>query len=120
MGLSEPRVTAGGVAYVTTTRDPALTIVFPRLRARDFREVVVRMRTKDSCGMLQLFWASHPSLVCEGTSLQQKIVSDGAWHEYRFPVSRHAAWRGRIGTFRLDPGNITDAEVEISSVSLEK
>ena len=120
MGLSEPRVTDGGVAYVTTTRDPALTIVFPRLRARDFREVVVRMRTKDSCGMLQLFWASHPSLVCEGTSLQQKIVSDGAWHEYRFPVSRHAAWRGRIGTFRLDPGNIANAEVEISSVNLEK
>ena len=120
MGLSEPRVTDGGVAYATTTRDPALTISCPRLRAQDFRAVVVRMRTKDSCGMLQLFWAAHPSLVCEGTSLQQKIISDGTWHEYRFLVSGHSAWRGRIGTFRLDPGNTTDAEIEIASVGLEK
>ena len=109
-----------GVAYATTTRDPAFTIDFTRVSAKDFREVVVKMRTKNAQGTLQLFWASYPSLVCEAASIQQRIVTDGEWHEYRFPVAGHAAWRGRVGMFRLDPGNIADAEVEFASVRLEK
>ena len=120
MGLSEPRVTGEGVAYATTTRDPAFTIDFTRVSAKDFREVVVKMRTKNAQGTLQLFWASYPSLVCEAASIQQRIVTDGEWHEYRFPVAGHAAWRGRVGMFRLDPGNVADAEVEFASVRLEK
>ena len=120
MGLSEPRTTGEGVAYATVTRDPAVTIEFTRLKAKDFREVVVKMRTKDAKGTLQLFWAAYPSLVCEGSSLALKIVADGAWHEDRFPVAGHPAWRGRVGTFRIDPGATSGAEVEFASVRLEK
>ena len=50
--------------------------------------------------------------------MHREIIADGKWHDYRFPVSGHKAWRGRIDSIRIDPGSEIGAEVEFAELRL--
>ena len=120
MGMDGPRRTATGLAYRTTSHDPAIQLTFGGIKARDFREVVVWMRATGASGALQLFWSGTAYKMCEAASLSLPIQADGQWHDYVFPVAGQRTWRGRIGVFRIDPGTASDAEVEFARVTLRK
>ncbi|MBQ9431054.1 MAG: glycoside hydrolase family 99-like domain-containing protein [Kiritimatiellae bacterium] len=118
MGLSSARSTGEGVAYSTTSRDPAVSVSAQRIRAKEFGTVIVRMRTRDAAGTLQLFWGGSAGPISEKSSMHREIIADGKWHDYRFPVSGHKAWRGRIDSIRIDPGSEIGAEVEFAELRL--
>lgn len=118
MGMDGPRRTGTGLAYRTTSRDPAILLTFAHVKARDYREVVVRMRATGVSGSLQLFWGESANKMRETASLNLPIHADGQWHDYVFPVAGQRTWRGRIGALRIDPGIAADAEVEFARVKL--
>jgi hypothetical protein len=118
MGIGASVAGGTGLSFVTTTRDPAIQRRVSSVRARDFSEVVVRMKapagTEDSC---QLFWSSGGTPT-ESSSLTLPLARDGAFQDYRFRVGASRAWRGRIGYLRLDPCNAPGVQMEIDSICL--
>ena len=120
MGLADGVRTADGVSYKSTTHDPAVMIGFVRLSAKDFREVVIRMRTRKAKGNVKIYWAASLSTIAEGASMSQHLAADEEWHDYRFRLADHKAWRGRPGVFRIDPCENSGAEIEFAEVRLVK
>jgi hypothetical protein len=120
MGLEEGVRTADGVSYKSNTHDPAVTINFARISAKDFREVVIRMRTRKAKGTVKIYWAPSSSTIAEGASMSLRLAADEEWHDYRFRLAGHKAWRGRPGVFRIDPCENAGAEIEFAEVRLVK
>ena len=119
-GLAPGRMTDVGVAYTTTSNDPRLSLSFwpHKKRAAKFKEVVVRMRTKGEIGNLQLFWQVGKAKIREEALLQAKVIPDGQWHDYRFAVGMHKAWKGAITTLLVDLGKKPGVDVELAEVRL--
>jgi len=105
MGVEGVHGTSQGLAFKTTTTDPALAVWFSPFLAKRFKEVVVRLKTTAKSGALQLFWTKPGGKASEGASVAVPIVADEKVREYVLPVATCPAWRGRIGSLRLDTGN---------------
>ena len=120
MGLSDFAASPRGITFRTATRDPAVCVSFAPIDARDFSEVVVRMKVEGRvrAGNCQLFWAGPGRKVAEVASAMLPVTVDGAFHDYRFPVGANRNWRGRINHFRFDPAQMPDLRVTIESVRL--
>ena len=93
---------------------------FAPIDARDFSEVVVRMKVEGTAaaGNCQLFWAGPGRKATEVSSAMLPVTADGAFRDYRFPVRANRTWRGRINHFRFDPAQMPDLRVTIESVRL--
>jgi len=119
-GLSQVRRTDEGIAYTTTSGDPAIWFTLPpRFGTEKIKEATIRLRTKDAAGGLQLFWRTGRGQIREAASISVKIVPDGEWHDYRFAVGGHKEWNGAVNLLRIDPGNKAGAEVEFSELRLQ-
>ena len=120
MNVADFGATADGLAFRSTSRDPALACTFVPVTAADFSRVVVKMKvTGAPAANAQLFWASPNGSVSERTSVSVPVICDGAFHDYVFPVGTARTWRGRVHHFRFDPVNVKDAKVVIASIRLE-
>ncbi len=118
MGIDKDRATGEGTLYRTTTADPAFKVSFKPVDAKRFKEVVVRMRTRNAKGAIQLFWGHSPYDMREASSIALPLGADGEWKDYVFPVGTKGGWRGRVGALRVDPCNTPFSEIEIASVRL--
>ena len=120
MGLSDFAASPRGITFRTVTSDPAVCVSFAPIDARDYSEVVVRMKVEGRvrAGNCQLFWAGPGRKVAEVASAMLPVTVDGAFHDYRFPVGANRNWRGRINHFRFDPAQMPDLRVTIESVRL--
>ena len=118
MGLRDVKGTKDGLTFRSATRDPALTVGFVPLRAKAFKEVVVRMKVEGEGGNAQLFWCAPGADACESSSMTLPLKADGAFHDYRFPVAESPMWRGRVSLFRFDPGAAPDVGFVLESVRL--
>ena len=120
MGLSDITTSSHGLTSSTMTGDPAFCVSFVPVLAREFGEVVVRMKVEGGvpAGKCQLFWAGPGRKESEHASVSLPVVTDGAFHDYRFPVGPKRAWRGRINYFRFDPTQVPGLRVTIESVKM--
>ena len=120
MGVTDVTSSPQGLSFATMTDDPAIMAYFAPVAARDFGEVVVRMKVEGQvpAGNCQLFWAGPGRKVTEGTSIAVPVKMDGAFHDYRFAVGKSRAWRGRINHFRFDPTQVKGLRVTIESVKM--
>lgn len=122
MGVTELRAEGGVLRFTTATTDPAVSVGLGGLRAKDFAQVVIRLKAQTpgaSGDSLQLFWATTTAAASEGSSAKLPLIGDGEWHEYRFDVAKNPRWQGRLASFRLDPGSRPGVRVEIDSVVME-
>ena len=118
MGIENLKPSPHGLAFKTNTADPALVTHFAPVFARDFREVVVRLKTTERSGSLQLFWMHPGGEARESSSVAVPIVADGQMHEYVLPVATRSTWRGRIGGLRFDTGNASGASLVVESIKM--
>ena len=120
MGVENVASSPQGMTFDTTTADPAVAAYFAPVAARDFGEVVVRMKVEGSvpAGNCQLFWAGPGRKATEAASAAVPVKVDGAFHDYRLAVGANRAWRGRINHFRFDPAQVKGLRVTIESVEL--
>jgi len=118
MGVEDLKGTPNGLVFRTTTADPAIVTSFAPVFARDFREVVVRLKASKSVGALQLFWTHPGGSATEAASVVVPVVADDKVREYVIPVAAKTTWRGRIGTFRFDTGNNAGAAFTLESFRL--
>lgn len=122
MGVSDLKAEGGVLKFTTTTSDPAVSVGLGGLRAKDFSEVVIRLRAQlpgapgDS---VQLFWATTTAPASESSSVRLPLINDGEWHEYRFEVAKNPRWQGRLASFRLDPCSRSGVRIEVDSVVME-
>lgn len=118
MGIVDFKTGEAGLTFTTNTRDPALERMFQVVRARQFSQIVVRMKVsavaKGSC---QLFWSSGGTPT-ERTSLMLPLATNGQFHDYVFEVAKSRAWRGRIGQLRFDPCNTPEVQVTVECIRL--
>ena len=119
MNVADFGATADGLAFRSTSRDPALMCTFAPVTAADYARVVVKMKVTGAPTTAQLFWAGPNGSVSESTSVRVPVVCDGAFHAYVFPVGAARTWRGRVHHFRFDPVDVKDAQVVIASIRLE-
>lgn len=119
MNVADFGATADGLAFRSTSRDPALMCTFAPVTAADFARVVVKMKVTGAPATAQLFWAGPNGSVSESTSVRVPVVCDGAFHAYVFPVGAARTWRGRVHHFRFDPVDVKGAQVVIASIRLE-
>ena len=119
MGVEGLKATTQGLVFKTSTADPALVTHFAPFFARNYREVVVQLKSTRSAGALQLFWMHPGGEANEGSSVAVPTVTDGQKHEYVFPVATRPAWRGRIGGFRFDMGDAAGVDFVLESVELK-
>ncbi|MCS6862383.1 MAG: glycoside hydrolase family 99-like domain-containing protein, partial [Abditibacteriales bacterium] len=125
MQMTDVRWEDGHLVGRTTGNDPAFFGPPIQVRADEFPAVVVRMRLRKEDGqpfedVAQLFWRTRTIAESEATSIRFEVVGDGAWHEYRLPVSRNRRWSGIITKLRLDPGNQLGVKVEVDYLRLAK
>ncbi|MCK5805517.1 MAG: glycoside hydrolase family 99-like domain-containing protein [Lentisphaeria bacterium] len=124
MGIQNFKGGGGSLRFRTSSNDPALSTSLGRIRARNYRRVVVRMKTAPSGpgekSALQLFWSTNSASISETTSASVAIQGDGEFHEYAIEVAENPRWRGRLKSFRLDPGSHRDVVVEITEIRLQK
>lgn len=150
MGISEPELRGGVLAFTTMNRDPALKAGFQSFFASRCRRIVIRMKLtpvkegkegKDvedavnvknaqkisgvpdvfpSADSAQLFWGTQLYPISETTTQRTPVFLDGVFHEYTFPVSDSRYWQGKIEALRFDPCSTPGVNVEIDFIRLEK
>ena len=122
MGVADVTCSPQGLSFATTTYDPAIAASFAPVAARDFGEVVVRMKVEGDmpAGNCQLFWSGPGRKVTESGSVALPVKADGAFHDYCFTVGANRAWRGRINHFRFDPTQVKGLRVTVESIELRK
>ena len=123
MGIKECKAENGALRIVTSSADPAITIALGSIRARDYRQVAMRIRVTPApevgkTDSAQLFWSTATAGVSETTSTVVKLEGDGQFHDYLFPVATNPRWRGRLTSFRFDPCSRAGATVEIAEIRL--
>ena len=118
MGATPIRCTDAGVAFETTTRDPAMHVAFVRQRTRDFASVVVRMKAEGAKGHAALFWAGERDSMRGAACATLPVRADGQFHDYVFKLAGHPEWKGRVGALRFDPCENAGAKITVSSVRL--
>ncbi len=123
MGVGKFGANDARLQLVTSSADPAITTPLAKLRAKSFKQVVVRMRITPppAAGAgdgAQLFWSTVTAGVSEATSAKVELVGDGEFHDYVFNVAENPRWRGRLTSFRFDPCSRAGATVEISDIRL--
>lgn len=96
-----------------------------RVEAKEYGDLLIRMRVKAPEGVEkvdgQLFWArSDDPGFSESKSVHFPIQADGRFHVHRVQLRGHPEWQGRITRLRLDPGNISDLDIEIDRMMLER
>lgn len=108
-----------GLTFKTNTHDPALERAIPVVSAKNFGQVVVRMRVGAAAkeGACQLFWSSGGTPT-EGTSLSLPLQADGQFHDYVFEVGKSRAWRGRVSRLRFDPCCAAGVDIAIERIRL--
>jgi hypothetical protein len=125
MGIKEFAAKDGVLRLVASSSDPALTLPLGKIRAKNYRQVAMRIRitpppevgTSDSA---QLFWSTTTAGVSEATSVKTEINGDGQYHDCVFDVAANPRWRGRLTSFRLDPCSRANVTVEIAEIRLVK
>lgn len=124
MGMKDAHLTAtpDGLVGTTMTRDPAFACRFAPFLAKDFKQVVVRMKVEPSkpgadTGDAQLFWAGPGRSPTERASARCKLIADGAFHDYVFPVGENADWSARIDQFRLDPCEAPGVKITLARIA---
>ena len=124
MGLSEFAARDGALHMKTSSADPAITIPISKIRARNYKRVVVRMKVTpfpaDENDGAQLFWSTATASVSEPMSARVGLKGDGKFHDYVFPVAENPRWRGRLQSFRFDPSSRADIAIEIAEIRMEK
>ncbi len=130
--LRDVRVENGRLIGETTGYDPIFFGPPVRIRASQFRFVIVKMRLQSKDGKVfpdkgQLFWKTL------ATSLQLPaniyafspraaftftVQVDGQWHEYRLPVHESKSWRGIINSLRIDPCTNANVLVEVDYIKV--
>ncbi|MCD6508126.1 hypothetical protein J7M22_16080 [Candidatus Poribacteria bacterium] len=95
-----------------------------KVEAKEYGELLIRARVKAPEGIEkvdgQLFWSrSDSSGFSESKSLHFVMRCDGEFHLYRVKLAGHPEWRGKIIRLRLDPGNVSDLEIEIDQMRLK-
>ena len=118
MGVEDVKGTPAGLSFRTVTTDPAVSVWFAPVPAREFKEVVVRLKTTGRDDALQLFWMGPSAQSRESASTSLPIQADGQVHEYVFPVAKRSSWRGRIAGLRFDTGSRSGVSYTIESVKL--
>jgi len=84
--------------------------------AARYREIVVRMAVSAGTGA-QLYWTTKDSpATAEDKVVNIAIVGDGQMRDYAFPVATHPNWKGTITRIRLDPTNVSGAQIRIESI----
>lgn len=124
MGIKEFAVRDGSLHFRTSHADPAISTPLGRIRARNYRRVVVRMKVdpvaEGGDDRAQLFWSTATAAVSEPTSTCVELRADGQFHDYVFAVADNPRWRGRLQSFRFDPSSRADIAVAIAEIRLEK
>ena len=118
MGATPMACTAAGVAFTTTSRDPAMHVAFVRLQTKDFASVTVRMKAEGAQGHAALFWAGDREGMRAAACATLPLFADGRFHDYVFRLAGHPEWKGRIGALRFDPCENAGAKITVSSVRL--
>jgi hypothetical protein len=123
MGVKECKAVDGKLRILTSSPDPAITLPVGKIRANNYRQIVVRVRItpprEDGApDRLQLFWKSTTATLSEATSVHAEVPADGKFHDCVLEVGANPRWRGRIESFRLDPCSRSDATVEIDEIRL--
>ena len=125
MGIGEFEAKDGKLRIVTSSTDPALSTPLGKVRARNYREVAIRIRITPpppagGTDTVQLFWQTTTNQISEATAARVELKSDGQFHDYVIKVGENRRWRGRLAAFRLDPCSRSGATVEIDSIKLVK
>lgn len=121
MGVADWTAADAGLAFRTSTRDPAICASFLPFDAKAFTKAVVRMKVEGGGETsAQLFWSGPQTQVREQASVSRKITADGAIRDVEFPLSGCRAWRGRVSHFRFDPANSLGLKVVVQSIRLER
>lgn len=121
MGVADWTASDAGLAFRTSTRDPAICASFLPFDAKAFTKAVVRMKVEGGGETsAQLFWSGPQTQVREQASVSRKITADGAFRDVEFPLSGCRAWRGRVSHFRFDPANSLGLKVVVQSIRLER
>lgn len=108
-----------GLSFKTNTHDPALERTLAPVNAKNFAQVVVRMKVSLAAkqGACQLFWSSGGTPT-EGTSLALPLQADGQAHDYVFEVCKCRSWRGRVSRLRFDPCCSAGVDIAIERIRL--
>jgi hypothetical protein len=121
MGLGEFKAENGVLSFVTSSRDPAVSVTLQGVRAGRFSKFVCRIRYegqpagKDSA---QLFW-SVGSGTSEALSVKTDVVADGQWHDVVLDLGANGRWRGKVVQLRFDPCSTQGVKVAIEEMKLE-
>ncbi len=122
MGIGSFEAKEGAIHFVTSSRDPAITVMLNGAPAFKYKYVIFRMKidsvTEDE--KAQLFWATTTSGVNEAASMQFELIGDGEYHTYVVPVHENNRWRSMIQSFRFDPCSHSDATISITEVRLSE
>ena len=124
MGIKDFTARDGMLCFQTSSRDPAISIPLGKIRARNYRRVIVRMKVapfaEGDVDGAQLFWSTATAAVSEPTSARVELSGDGRFHDYAFEVAANPRWRGRLQSFRFDPSSRSDIAIEIAEIRLEE
>ncbi len=121
MGVAGFKVEDRELRFTTATTDPAVTVGLGGLAAKRFSQVIVRLKVSKVQGpgdSVQLFWITTSAPVNEAASVRLPLIGDGQFHDYVFKVAENGRWKGKLQSFRLDPGSAKDVQVAISQVRL--
>lgn len=121
MGVQDFGVRDGVLRFTNISTDPAIHTAVGGLLASRYPYVVIRMsvdRADRENEMGQLFWATTTAGISEANSVLFPLIADGQMHTYVLPVHENKRWRGRLQTFRLDPGSTPGAQVAIEQIRL--
>ncbi len=120
MGIGEIRCGAAGMAFKTTTGDPALMRYLQGVYAQDFKRVAVRMKVVGAAPgqTCQLFWETGIAPIIEKTSVRLPLKEAGVLHEYVLEVGTSRFWKGKINRLRFDPVNQDGVSVTLESIRL--
>ena len=121
MNVADLKLESGRLKFKTTSRDPAIVVDTPGLRAIEYPRMLIRMRLARGvarAGNGQLFWSKGGSATSEAASVRFPLKADGEFHDYTLDLAANSRWRGPIGMIRLDPCDAQDVEVEIEEIRL--
>jgi len=126
MGITAPEIIEGKLTFTTTHWDSAIQARLNNLMASRYSRLVVRMRVTyldgkpDRVEEAQFFWGTVFAPISESSSLRQRLIPDGDFHEYVFPLSESRFWQGKVEALRFDPCSTKNAKVEIDFIRFEK
>lgn len=117
MGFGPLHLADGRLSGTTDSNSPALFGGDTMLDTRRFNEIVLRMQV--SAGTAgRLWWRTSLRGFCLEQSLPLEITADGQLHEYRVSVGASPHWRGYLTSLRVDPTDISGAEVALDYVGI--